>query len=212
MLRQKWFLFLVLALLSGIALFFLFGSSSVNSWRMANNPPYAPGPIVAFGDSLTAGFGAGGSGRDYPSALSSMLGRPVENLGVSGDTVARAFERLESLEALSPSIVILLLGGNDMLRRMDLDESFAILEAMIRRIQSGGALVFLVGLEGLPLVAPVEKRYFETAKRTGSVLIPDILKGVLGNSSLMADRIHPNAEGYRIMAERIAKAMRPYLR
>ena len=88
-----------------------------------------------------------------------------------------------------------------MLRRMNLDESFALLETMIRRIQQEGSLVFVAGLEGLPLLAPVGKRYFEAAKNTGSVLIPDVLKGILGKPELMADGIHPNAAGYRVMAE-----------
>ncbi len=168
--------------------------------------------MVAFGDSLTAGRGAEGAENSYPAALSLLLGRPVENMGVDGDTVARAYERLEKVLERSPSIVIVLLGGNDMLRRMDLDESFSLLETMIRRIQEEGSLVFLAGLEGLPLLAPVGKRYFEAAKNTGSVLIPDVLKDILGKPELMADGIHPNTAGYRIMAERIAKAMAPYLR
>jgi lysophospholipase L1-like esterase len=195
-----------------IAGYWFFSEPSVNSWKIVNNPPRAAGPVVAFGDSLTAGFGSGGPGRDYPAVLSSLIGREVVNLGVNGDTVAKAFERIGELEALSPSMVILFLGGNDFLRRANLNESFAALREMVKRIQSGGTLVFLVGIEGLPLLAPVEKRYFEAAKTTGAVLVPDILRDILGNESLMSDGIHPNGEGYRIMAGRIAKVMRPYLR
>lgn len=209
---QRRLLFFLLLLLAGAAFYWFFGPSRVNSWRIRNAPPAAFGPVVAFGDSLTAGRGAEGAENSYPAALSSLLGRPVENMGVDGDTVARAYERLEKVLERSPSIVVVLLGGNDMLRRMDFDESFSLLETMIRRIQEEGALVFVAGLEGLPLLAPVGKRYFEAAKNTGSVLVPDVLKDILGKPELMADGIHPNAAGYRIMAERIAKAMAPYLR
>ena len=210
MLRSKWF-FVIMIFLAAVAGFFFFGRSSVNKWEIVNSTPRVSGPIVAFGDSLTAGYGAEGRGNDYPAVLSSLLSRPVMNLGVNGDTVASASTRIDELEALSPSVVILLLGGNDLLRRSNLDESFALLEAMIRRIQKGGALTVLVGLEGLPFLAPAGNRYAETAEKTGSLLVPDILKGILGDSALMADGIHPNAQGYAVMAERIADILRSYL-
>lgn len=211
MIRSKPATFTLLAVLC-IAGYWFFSGPSVNSWKIVNNPPLAAGPVVAFGDSLTAGFGSGGPGRDYPAVLSGLIGREVINLGVNGDTVSRAYGRIEKLEALSPSVVLLLLGGNDLLRRANLDESFALLGEMIRRIQSGGALVVLLGIDGLPLAAPLGKRYLETARTTGALLVPDILKDILGKGSLMADGIHPNGEGYRIMAERVAKALKPYLR
>jgi lysophospholipase L1-like esterase len=174
MLRSKWILVAAI-LLTVTGGYFLF-RPSVNSWEIVNNPPRAEGPVVAFGDSLTAGFGSGGPGRDYPSVLSALIGREVINLGANGDTVSRAYGRIEKLEALSPSVVLLLLGGNDLLRRANLNESF------------------------------------ETAEATGAVLVPDILGDILGKGSLMADGIHPNGEGYRIMAERVAKTLKPYLR
>ena len=205
-----WILFLLAFI--GVGIWWKVRSPSPNSWNIANFPPRAEGPIVAFGDSLTEGFGSGAKGMDYPSVLQSIIGRPVVNLGVSGDTIPRASRRLGDVEALQPSMVILFLGGNDLLQRKDLSSSFAALESMIERIQAGGAMVFLVGLEGLPLLAPVGKRYFDTAKKTGAVLVPDVLKGIMGKTGLMADGIHPNEEGYRILAEHIAGAMAPYLR
>ena len=174
MLRSKWILVAAI-LLTVTGGYFLF-RPSVNSWKIVNNPPRAEGPVVAFGDSLTAGFGSGGPGRDYPSVLSALIGREVINLGANGDTVSRAYGRIEKLEALSPSVVLLLLGGNDLLRRANLNESFALLGEMIRRIQSGGALVVLLGIDGLPLAAPLGNRYLETAEATGAVLVPDILE------------------------------------
>ena len=211
MIRSKPAAFTLLAVLC-IAGYWFFSGPSVNSWKIVNNPPLAAGPVVAFGDSLTAGFGSGGPGRDYPSVLSALIGREVINLGANGDTVSRAYGRIEKLEALSPSVVLLLLGGNDLLRRANLNESFALLGEMIRRIQSGGALVVLLGIDGLPLAAPLGNRYLETAEATGAVLVPDILGDILGKGSLMADGIHPNGEGYRIMAERVARALKPYFR
>jgi len=120
--------------------------------------------------------------------------------------------RRERLGEWAVAVVLLLLGGNDLLRRANLDESFALLGEMIRRIQSGGALVVLLGIDGLPLAAPLGNRYLETARATGAVLVPNVLKDILGKGSLMADGIHPNGEGYRIMAERVARALKPYFR
>ena len=95
MLRSKWILVAAI-LLTVTGGYFLF-RPSVNSWKIVNNPPRAEGPVVAFGDSLTAGFGSGGPGRDYPSVLSALIGREVINLGANGDTVSRAYGRIEKL-------------------------------------------------------------------------------------------------------------------
>ncbi len=210
MIRSKPAAFTLLAVLC-IAGYWFFSGPSVNSWKIVNNPPLAAGPVVAFGDSLTAGFGSGGPGRDYPAVLSGLIGREVINLGVNGDTVPGPTDGSKSSRP-SPPPWCSCCWGNDLLRRANLDESFALLGEMIRRIQSGGALVVLLGIDGLPLAAPLGKRYLETARTTGALLVPDILKDILGKGSLMADGIHPNGEGYRIMAERVAKALKPYLR
>jgi acyl-CoA hydrolase len=182
---------------------------NANHWPVVN-APLREGAIVALGDSLTEGIGAP-RGQSYPDRLSDQIGRPVLNFGVSGDTVEDAARRLDPLLAEKPAVTIVLLGGNDLLGRKDLDQSFADLEGIIARLQASGAVVMLVGLRGLPPFFGVGGRYKELARRRGCLYVPDILRGILANPSLMADRIHPNAAGYGIMAERIAEAIKPLL-
>jgi acyl-CoA thioesterase-1 len=177
------------------------------------NAPPGGGPIVALGDSLTAGFGVA-PGRSFAEQLSAMIGRPIVNAGVNGDTVADGLRRLErDVLAHDPAIVIVCLGGNDLLRRNNADAAFASLETIVERIQDKGAMVVLVGVEGLALIsADFGSRYADLAERRRCLYVPDILDGIWGRSNLMqGDNVHPNAEGARLMAERVAKALRPHL-
>lgn len=185
---------------------------------VVNSPPRA-GPIMAFGDSLTYGVGASPAspnpepGASYPDQLSRLIGRPVVNRGYPGDTIAEAAGRLDrDVLAENPSIVIVLLGGNDFLQRKELGESFRQLERIIRRIQDSGAMVVLVGLNGLTPLSGLAGEFRTLARRAGAVFVPNILGGIIGRPALMADSVHPNRDGYAIIAERIADALRPYLR
>lgn len=167
--------------------------------------------IIAFGDSLTEGVGAS-PGNDYPSQLERLTGLRIENRGVSGDTTEDALRRLErDVLTQDPRVVIVLLGGNDILRRLSPERTFANLEEIIVRIQERGALVVLAGVRGMPLVDSHGRRYKALARKTGAVLVPDVLKGILGNKDLMADQIHPNDAGYAELAQRIAAAAGGYL-
>lgn len=179
-------------------------------WTVVNNPP-RPGPIVALGDSLTHGTGVARE-QSYPAVLSELVGAPVLNAGIEGDTIADAAARLErDVLPLEPAIVIVLLGGNDWLRRFDLDHSFATLESLIRRIQHHGAMVVLVGVKGRSRFFGTNQRFREIARRTGAAYVPGILDDIHGNRRRMSDPLHPNAEGYRMMAERLAPALRTYI-
>jgi lysophospholipase L1-like esterase len=178
--------------------------------RLVNAPP-PPGPIIAFGDSLTAGEGAPPD-QAYPARLAAIVGRPVLNAGHSGDTVEQAAARLDAdVLAKRPAMAIVLLGGNDYLQRKNLDESFVGLEAIIWQIQARGAMVVLVGLEGFIPFDGSEGRYKALARRTGALFVPNVLGGILGDPKLMSDQIHPNAAGYQLMAERVAQAIRTWL-
>ena len=175
------------------------------------NAPPARGAIVALGDSLTAA-GSAGKGQAYVNLLMRRFQVPIVNSGVAGDTVADAYKRLDrDVLAYRPTVVIVLLGGNDMLRQMDLDQSFELLAEMIRRIQDAGAMVVLVGLKGRMPYLGVGARYKRLARRTGSVLVPNIMDDIFGHRDRMADPIHPNAKGHQIMAKRIGNALAPYL-
>lgn len=177
---------------------------------IVNNPPRVNGPIVALGDSLT--FGTGSSeGATYPECLAQTIGRPIVNKGVPGNTIADAEKRLDGdVLNLKPSIVIVFLGGNDILQRASLDESFKRLENIVKRIQGQGAMVVLVGVRVLTPIGGVGARYHSLANRTGCVYVDDVLDNIISDPSLMSDQIHPNANGYKIVAERIAAKMKPY--
>ncbi len=185
-------------------------------WGFNRSPPVrnAPppvGPIVALGDSLTFGIGAGAR-QGYVDRLQVLLRRPIINSGVPADTIADGARRVEAdVLAHRPTIVIVLLGGNDLIQHLELDRSFKTLADVIRRIQDRGAMVVLVGLQGLSPIGVVGARYKRLARETESLYVPDILDGILGRQDFMADQIHPNADGYRIMADQIEKVLAPYV-
>lgn len=174
--------------------------------------PTAGGRVIAFGDSLVEGVGAS-TGSDLVSLLSVRIGVPIVNAGRSGDTTASALGRLDSaVLSRSPRVVIIVLGGNDALRRVPPKETFANLDAIVGRIRSRGAAVILAGLSFGVFTDAYGDGYEEVARRTASGLVPDILGGVLGHPDLMADQIHPNDRGYQIMADRIEPALRDLLK
>jgi len=195
----------IIGLLVGIALLGL--------WLLRADAPRATPPtggtaVIAFGDSLVAGRGAS-PGQDFVSVLSRRTGIPIVNAGRSGDTTGSALERLEEdVLARDPRIVIVLLGGNDFLRRIPAVEAFGNLGTIVERIRGAGAAVILVGVAVGLLEDPYAERYEALARDTGSGLVPDILDGILGRQDLMADPIHPNDSGYAIIAGRLDPVLR----
>jgi len=182
---------------------------------LAPSPVTNPNPrgetIVCFGDSLTAGTGAP-AGQTYPDHLARLVGRPVVNAGVPGDTTASARERLErDVLSLSPRIVCITLGGNDLKNGVERAEAFANLEAIVREIQARGALVVIGGID-VPLFGRgYGDAYADLARRTGSVLVPDVYAGIWGRADLKSDPIHPNGAGYAVMAAHFHAAIGDYL-
>ena len=168
--------------------------------------------VIAFGDSLTAGYGAS-PGEDYPARLSSIAGVAVINAGVSGDTTDSAMERLDNdVLARDPRVVIIGLGGNDFLRSVPITSTEENLRKIIRRIQAAGAMVVLLGFRFPSFTASYEKMYGRVAHDEGCLLIPDLLDGILSNPSLKSDEIHPNGRGYEIMAERVSGPFRKLMK
>jgi len=166
--------------------------------------------IICFGDSLTYGTGAG-AGMDYPSQLSRLIDRPVINAGVPGDTTASALERLErDVLAESPDVVLITLGGNDLKNGVARGMAFENLQKIVESIQQRGARVIIGGLKFPLRDRGYGKAYQKLADETGASLIPNILEGIIGKRGLMSDSIHPNAQGYKIMAKRFREAMLDY--
>ena len=158
--------------------------------------------VLAFGDSLTAGNGAT---RDeaYPARLAEMIHRRVINAGVSGETTVDGMRRLATtLDETHPALVILCLGGNDMLRQMDRAAMRANLATMIREIRSRGVGVVLLGVPEPKLLSlHAEASYEALAAEFKLPLMRDRIAEVLSDRSLRSDQIHPNAAGYRKIAE-----------
>jgi lysophospholipase L1-like esterase len=167
--------------------------------------------IVCFGDSLTFGTGAGPD-ESYPSRLASLLGREVINAGVPGNTTADALKRLDrDVLALNPRIVLITLGGNDLMHDLPRGEAFENLETIVRKIHRQGALVVVGGIDVPLFNRGFDDAYEDLQRSTGCLLIPNVLKGLIGRHNLMSDRIHPNSEGYKLMARRFYKEIEPYL-
>ena len=189
-----------------ILLFFLFNPSS---YKIKNADPTGE-TIVCFGDSLTYGTGAA-KRMDYPSQLSRMIGVEIINAGVPGDTTATALNRIDELIEMNPRIVLITLGGNDLKNRVKKEMVFKNFEKIINIIQDNGALVIIGGIDVPFWGRGFSRAYVELSEKTGSVLIQNIFKDIIGKPQLMSDSIHPNGQGYTIMANHFYKALKPYL-
>lgn len=164
--------------------------------------------IVAFGDSLTYGTGAD-TQTAYPAVLAATIGHTVINAGVPGETTSDAITRLpEVLTQHQPKLVLLCLGGNDMLRKIPPATIERNLRAMIRTIQSSGASVVLIGVPEPAIFGGAPDFYAKIADEFALPYEGEIFNKVLRNPSLKSDPIHANAEGYRLVAQRIADVLK----
>jgi acyl-CoA thioesterase I len=166
------------------------------------SPKLAPLPadavLLAFGDSITYGTGAAPE-ESYPAVLARLTGRAVVNAGVPGETTAEGLARLPGmLEKYRPALVILCLGGNDFLRRLDDQQAADNLRAMLRLVKSKGVDVVLLGVPFYRQIAGESDVPYEGKT----------LKGILLKRALKSDLIHPNAQGYKALAEGIAAFMK----
>ena len=170
------------------------------------------GPVIFLGDSLTVGVGAN-RGEDFPSLIANELGlNNVINAGVSGDTSKDALGRLQ-IDVLdkNPSLVIVLLGGNDFLRQIPIEETVKNIDEIVRRITETNSAVVLVHIKSNPLNDKYGEPAEEIAHKYGARFVPNVLDDVLGNPKLMSDQVHPNSEGYNIIASRIAPEIKKVL-
>lgn len=159
------------------------------------------GPVLAFGDSLV--YGTGSSGGGFVKLLEQRLGKPIGNLGVPGNTTADGIARLDAVIQRHPAVVILLLGGNDYLRQVSRDETFANLARIIERLQADHIAVLLIGVRGGLIRDNFARRFEDLADRYHTAYVHDVLDDTLGVSGYMADQVHPNDAGYRVIADRV---------
>lgn len=163
--------------------------------------------ILAFGDSITYGTGAGRN-ESYPNILETLSGRSVINAGIPGEITVEGKKRLpDLLEEYSPDLLILCHGGNDMLRQMNSKDMQENLRSMIREAQNRSIPVILISVPKPSIFLSSADGYEQIAEELGAHLEDDILADILSNNALKSDQIHPNAKGYKILAEAIYKLL-----
>ena len=186
-------------------------------WLAACGDPRRPplpriGPddvVLAFGDSITHGVGAPSDSQSYPEVLGELIGRHVVRDGVPGEVTAQGLERLpESLDEYQPKLLLLCLGGNDMLRDLDPADTEANLREMIELARERGVAVVLIAVPEPRLIGGVAQFYRRVAEDLGIPLEERVLLDVLKDRDYKSDPIHPNAEGYRRMAQALAELLR----
>ena len=166
--------------------------------------------VLAFGDSLTYGYGATHE-DSYPTQLATLINRNVVNAGISGEISQAGLARLPGLLAQhDPELVILCHGGNDILQKKDLAQTKSNLVSMIELIHQHGAIVLLVAVPAPSLLLSNVPMYEEIATELNIAFQPSAMKSVLGQTSLKKDLTHPNAKGNAAIAEAILETLQSY--
>lgn len=203
---------------AGIILLLFISTSSTADQSSAKRSDHL---IVAFGDSLTAGYGVSLK-EAYPALLESRLKEKnysyhVLNAGISGDTTSGGLSRINEIIKQNPEIVILELGANDGLRGTPIEIIKRNLTRMIEKLQKKGIKVLLAGMRlppnyGEEYTQDFHQLYFDLAKTYHIRLIPFFLEGTAGKEGFnQADGLHPTADGYKIILENIWKYLEPLL-
>jgi acyl-CoA thioesterase-1 len=199
--RDKLFIFLLVAVLLVVGLTAC--SSPVKLQSLV-----ADAVVVAFGDSIT--FGTGASEQEsYPAVLEKLIGRRVVNAGVPGEVTASGLSRLpDILEREKPALLILCHGGNDQLRRLNEQQTADNIREMIRLAKQRGIAAVLIAVPSPGIFISPAPFYSDIAKELTILLEEKTLSLVLADGSLKSDYIHPNAAGYRRLAEAIAALLK----
>jgi lysophospholipase L1-like esterase len=164
--------------------------------------------IVAFGDSLTSGYGAE-EGESYPAVLAGLTGYKVINEGVPGEVSEEGARRLPAvLRKHKPALMILCHGGNDLLKGMDEAALGEHLQTMIEAARAEVADVILLGVPEPGLFLRSPEIYQKLARQNGIPYDGKALPEILAKGTLKSDLIHPNADGYRVLAQRVAGLIR----
>lgn len=195
------------ALLVAFAAVFVFGLAACGDRAKLERLP-ANAVVLAFGDSLTFGTGAT-EAESYPAQLEALIGRHVARAGVPGEVTAQALERLPgALDEYAPQLVILCIGGNDFLRRLGNAQAERNVRAMVQLVKGRGIGVLLVGTPEPALLPSPPAFYDALAKDLAIPYEGGVITEVLKDASLKSDPIHPNARGYRVIAERLAERLK----
>ncbi len=165
--------------------------------------PIGNGTVLAFGDSLTLGVGTTKE-NSYPAVLAKLSGLNVVNSGVSGETTAQGLKRLPTeLERTKPDLVILIEGGNDILRNKSLSETKNNLQQMIELVTDQNIPLILIGVPEKSLFSNSAPFYEELAQQYHLVFDKSLIADLQRSRSLKSDAVHFNEKGYQKMAEAI---------
>ena len=178
--------------------------------------------LICFGDSLTAGYGTD-AGQSYPDYLQADLDAMgykyrVVNEGISGNTTKDGVERLGSIVALKPAVVVVEFGGNDGLRGLPIEDSRANLDRIIATLKASGTRVVLAGITLPPDYGPDYIKQFNAtytllANKYQVPMLPFLLNGVFGVDGMMqADRTHATANGNKVVAKNVLPLVLPLLK
>ena len=211
------------------------GSDPANSVPAAESPAETPAAtppppavsdkrplIVCFGDSLTAGYGTE-LGKSYPDYLQADLDAKgyhyrVVNEGISGNTTKDGVERVDSIVAMRPALVVVEFGGNDGLRGLRIEDSRANLDKIVSTLKASGTKIVLAGITLPPDYGPdyiqqFNETYALLAKKYNFPLLPFLLKGVFGVDGMMQrDNTHATAEGNKVVANNVLPLVVPLLK
>ena len=164
--------------------------------------------ILAFGDSLTFGTGAAEE-ESYPAQLEMLIQRRVVRAGVPGEVTAQALARLPAaLDEHAPRLLLLCIGGNDFLRRLGNPQAEHNVRAMVKLARDRGVAVLLIGTPEPGFAVSPPAFYAAIAKEYRLPYEEGIIGEVLKDRSLKSDPIHPNARGYRAIAQRVAETLK----
>ena len=164
--------------------------------------------VLAFGDSLTYGTGAA-EDESYPAQLEKLIGRRVVRAGVPGEVTAQALARLPgALDEHAPKLVLLCIGGIDFLRRLGNPQAEQNVREMVKLARSRGVAVLLIGTPEPGFSVSPPAFYAGVAKEFRLPYEEGIIGQVLKDRNLKADPIHPNARGYRLIAEKLAERLK----
>ncbi len=199
-------IFVVLVVIGGILFWYFSRDTAVK-----NYPSEKTGPVLMFGDSLVEGVGAT-AGNTLPEQLGRLAGMNILNYGVSGETTRDGLLQLDGALSKEPKVAIVLLGGNDFLKKVPREETFRNLEKIVGAFQSRGAIVLVLGVRSGIIAGGADEEFESLADRTGSVYVSDVLSGVFGHPDLMSDAIHPNDQGYAVIARRLLPVLLKYSR
>lgn len=174
----------------------------------ALQPLAANATVLAFGDSLTYGTGTSRN-KAYPAVLEALINRKVVNAGVPGEISEKGLTRLSGLiRQHRPALIIICHGGNDILRHLKLEKTHDNIQKMIDLARENGSQIVLIGVPEFGLFLNTVPIYTELAEKNNVPIAKEILADILAKNTLKSDQIHPNTQGYQLLAEELETLLR----